>query len=94
ITEEPVDDVLITDDIIVLDEPEIEVEAAPAGLPEQEAEAVELRDSAVVNIDDTIVAAEEIFAEEISELIDEEPGTTLEDELQLPSWLDLLRPLD
>lgn len=94
ITEELIDDVLITDDIIVLDEPEIEVEATLAGLPEQEAEAVELVDSVVVNIDDTIVATEETFVEELNELIDEESAATLEDELQLPSWLDLLRPLD
>ncbi|HRN68299.1 MAG TPA: hypothetical protein PK205_01285 [Promineifilum sp.] len=94
ITEETVDDVPIADDIIVLDEQEIEAEAAPAGLPEQEAEAIELVDSVVVDIDDTIVATEEILVEELNELIDEESAATLEDELQLPSWLDLLRPLD
>lgn len=94
ITEETVDDVPIADDIIVLDEQEIEAEAAPAGLPEQEAEAIELVDSVVVDIDDTIVATEETLVEELNELIDEESAATLEDELQLPSWLDLLRPLD
>ncbi len=94
ITEDPEDDVSIADDIGLLDEPAIEAEAAPAGLPEQEAEAIELVDSVVVDIDDTIVATEETLVEELNELIDEESAATLEDELQLPSWLDLLRPLD
>lgn len=94
VTEEPVDDIPIADDIVVLDEPEIEVEVTPAGLPEQEAEVVELVDSVVVDIDDTIVATEEPLVEELNELIDEESAATPEDELQLPSWLDLLRPLD
>lgn len=97
------DDELLAEDTGILDEPAIEAEIEAIDLPEQQA-GIAGADQGIINIDDEAPAEEEIVAEEMSEPSDEEsaayeqpaevPAVVVEEKPPLPSWLDLLKPLD
>jgi len=96
-------DELFAEDINLLDEPAIVAGIEIIDLPEQRTE-IAGPNQQIVNIDDEVRAEKEIVAETMNEPDDEEPAVdeqptekpavAVEEKPHLPSWLDLLKPLD
>ena len=100
---DPSGDDLLAEDIVILDEPTIAVGIEVIDLPEQQIEIAGSNQEIVI-IDGGVPTETETVLEETSEPNDkglavdeqptEEPAVAVEEKPQLPSWIDLLRPLD